>query len=233
VAKYQACVARQARNADARPAAILPQDFMRCVEVTHATWMFHHAAFKDGGFQGDELWKAKYAHARMGYNFHVPTVSLEASTTSTRTVDVDVKVQQIGVAPFYYDLGLCIKCAGMSKKVLAGVDALIEKGSSKIFSFTGIPATSACLNAVTITLESSYAYSGRPIKFAQGNGALVLRLPLPSNARLAPSRPAPAPVRRPITRTKQVKKTQLGSTRADSLAGNIFDKFRSLLRSWT
>jgi hypothetical protein len=82
-----------------------------------------------------------------------------------------------------------------------------------VFTFTGVPATEACLNALALTLESSYAYSARPIKFAQGNGTLSIRLPLPgttlppiapvanvpqstpmvSPTKVSPSAPAPQP----------------------------------------
>jgi hypothetical protein len=157
------------------------QDFMECVNVTHTTWMFHHAVWNDNnrqGMTGVELANARFAHARMGYNFHVPSVSVSVSSTNGQ-VDVDVTLTQIGVAPYYYDLGLGLSCPDMSKKILSGPENLIDQGASMIFSFTGVPATESCLYALALTLESSYAYSGRPIKFAQGNGALMVRLPLP------------------------------------------------------
>jgi hypothetical protein len=157
------------------------QSFMECVNVTHTTWMFHHAAFREFGFTGAELANARFAHARMGYNFHVPSVSVKVSSQRGR-VDVDVTVTQIGVAPFYYDLGLGLQCSGMTKRIVPGVDTLIDMDSSKIFKFTGVPATEECLNALTLSLESSYAYVGRPIKFAQGNGSLVFTLPTPGLA---------------------------------------------------
>jgi hypothetical protein len=173
------------------------QDFMECVNVAHTTWMFHHAVWNDNNRQvmtGVELANARFAHARMGYNFHVPSVSVSTSSTNGQ-VDVDVTLTQIGVAPYYYDLGLGLSCPGMSKQVLNGAENLIDQGASMIFSFTGIPATESCLYALTLTLESSYAYSGRPIKFAQGNGALTVRLPLPGGVLppVAPAAIAPQP----------------------------------------
>jgi hypothetical protein len=192
---------------------------------------------QNGGFQGDELSNAMYAHARMGYNFYVPTVGVKVSSSSTRNVDVDVTVQQIGVAPFYYDLDLGIQCTGMNKKVLRGVDTLIDKDSKKIFSFTGLPATSECLNAVSITLESSYAYRGRPIKFAQGNGALVVNLPLPSN--LPPSatqsRPVSAPVRKPASSLDEADADAPTNepVQDNSIFGKLFARFKDLLKILT
>jgi hypothetical protein len=177
-----------------------------------------------------------FAHARMGYNFYVPTIGVKVSSTSTRNVDVDVTVQQIGVAPFYYDLGLGIQCTGMNKKILRGVDTLIDKDSSKVFSFTDLPATSECLNAVSITLESSYAYRSRPIKFAQGNGALVLNLPLPtSNVPPPPStasRPVSAPARNPVASLSEVDAGELVQEN-NSIFGKLFARFKALLKILT
>jgi Malectin domain len=55
------------------------QDFMLCAETTHATYMFHHAAFITNNFVGVELANAKRAHARLGYNFVVSKVAVTKS----------------------------------------------------------------------------------------------------------------------------------------------------------
>lgn len=183
---------------DGYPArTVKKQSFMECVNVTHTTWMLHHSAFKNGGFTGSELANARFAHARMGYNFHVPSVSVKPSSSSGQ-VDIDVTVTQIGVAPFYYDLSLALQCSGMTKIVLPGVDTIIDQGSSKVLGFVGVPATTSCLNALSLTLESSYGYAGRPIKFAQGNGNLTLSLPLPGSSPTMPVSPMSAPVNLPV-----------------------------------
>lgn len=171
------------------------QDFMECVQTTHATYIFHHAAFKNGGFSGIELANARHVHARMGYNFYISSISVKTSATAGQ-VDVDVSLAQIGVAPFYYDLRLALSCPGMSKKFVGGVEkTLIELESSAVYGFTGIPVNMTCLNAVAFTLESSYSYSGRPIKFAQGsNGLVVVSLPRPPlTTPIRPPFPAPVP----------------------------------------
>jgi Malectin domain len=188
---------------------------MQCVETTHATYMFHHAAFISGNFQvsravegerndfdpaetrltvastlqGEELNRARRAHARMGYNFEVSNVAVSQSSSAGRVV-VDVTVKQVGVAPFYYPLSLALNCQGTSA-TLTGVETLIESGATKVFSFASVPADSTCLSSVRLSLESSMAYTGKPIKFAQGNGSVVLNLPLPSGTSPGPA-PAPA-----------------------------------------
>jgi hypothetical protein len=109
--------------------------------------------------------------------------------------DIDVTLQQIGVAPFYYDLGLALSCPTMPKIVLGGANTMTETGELRIFSFTKIPATGECLSSLSLTLESSYVYPNRLIKFAQGNGALNFRLPVPGSNEIIPDAPTPAPTR--------------------------------------
>jgi hypothetical protein len=170
------------------------QSFMDCVNVTHTTYSMNHGAFRNGGYIGEELSNALFAHARMGYNFYVSQVAVKTSATAM-TVDVDVTVTQIGVAPFYFDLSLVLECFVMTKQVVSGVETIIEAGAFKTFSFARVPATAQCLSALTLSLASSYAYTGRPVKFAQGNGTLVVSLPLPNTTFSDPGRaPSAAPI---------------------------------------
>jgi Malectin domain len=165
------------------------QDFMQCVETTHATYMFTHGAFMSNSYVGAELENAKKAHARMGYNFHLSNVAISASTAGT--VIVNVTIKQVGVAPFYYPLSLALNCSG-TRATLSGVETLIEAGSTKVFSFASIPADKTCLENVRFSLESPFAYAGKPIKFAQGDGTVVVNLPLLNGS--TPIVKAPAPV---------------------------------------
>jgi hypothetical protein len=72
------------------------------------------------------------------------------------------------------------------KTTLPGVDEIIAKGESKDFIFRNVPATQQCLEQVTKSLQSSYAYAGRPVRFAQGIsgiGKVSFRVPFPSQNR--------------------------------------------------
>jgi hypothetical protein len=116
----------------------------------------------------------------MGYNFHVPQISIKSR--SDGKVNIDVTLTQVGVAPFYYPLNLTLNlknCTGMKRVSISGAHLLVNQGQSRVFVFQGIPATSACLGDLSLLLESNYLYPGRPIKFAQGNGALQFSLPPP------------------------------------------------------
>jgi hypothetical protein len=176
------------------------QDFMLCVETTHATYIIHVDAFKSSSpYTGKELENARMAHASMGYNFRITRVAV-ASGSAAGTATVDVTVQQVGVAPFYYPLSLVLQCQG-AEKVLHGVESLVSRGESKVFSFTGIPADSSCFESVSLRLQSEYVHKERPVLFAQGSGNVSLRLPLPPPPSTtiapagpgSPTNPAPAP----------------------------------------
>jgi len=151
-----------------------------CINVTHTSSMLNHGAFVRGGYTGVDLDNARAAAALMGYNFVVSSVAAAESVLVPGSVDFIVEVTQIGVAPFYYDLSLALNCANLGEPlVLPGVETLIDQGASKLFEFIGVPATEPCLSAVTLSLESSYAYEAVPILFAQGDGSVVLDVPLP------------------------------------------------------
>jgi hypothetical protein len=148
----------------------------------------HQDAFVNGGYQGDKLAIALQAHTRLGYNFIVSEVALATThpdtgngTVSFPTVQLDVTVKQVGVAPFYYPLSLLFDCPDLNSPLeQKGVESIIAEGDVKRFSFHGIPATQSCLNSTSLQMNTLYAYSKRPIKFAQGlDGTVKLNLPIP------------------------------------------------------
>jgi hypothetical protein len=84
---------------DPKPKNPQIQNFRRCVEETHATWLM------DTGMFSGKPSKARRARAeeevrRMGYEFHVRAATL---TGGDGRVRVRVEVENRGVAPFYYD----------------------------------------------------------------------------------------------------------------------------------
>lgn len=119
----------------------------------------------------------------MGYNFIVAGVDVAFSTTGAGTVVIDVKVAQIGIAPFYYPLSIILSCPDPLLSwpiVLPGVETLIDEGESKTFRFEGVPATARCLQSVNLRLHSKRTYRNRPIKFAQGTaGTVTFSIPMP------------------------------------------------------
>jgi hypothetical protein len=139
--------------------------------------MLHSNAFKDGGYTGTELDNARFASARLGYNYVITKIG--AISTLKNTIAVDVTIMQIGVAPFYYPLSLVLSCPGSSKAVQGLESVLDDTNDVKVYRFEGIPLDVNCLRNMKLQLVSTFTYEERPIKFAQGNGNVIFSLPAP------------------------------------------------------
>lgn len=80
------------------------EDFSVAVDATHVTWLIAHDLFTVRSITPETpVYQAAVAGARrMGYEFYVSGVTLPDTTAST-PLDVTLRVQNTGVAPFYYD----------------------------------------------------------------------------------------------------------------------------------
>jgi hypothetical protein len=76
------------------------QDFGRCVEATHVTWLMDTGMFR-GPRNAARIARAAAAVRRMGYDFTV--ASVELGRPKNGRVDVAWEVTNRGVAPFYAD----------------------------------------------------------------------------------------------------------------------------------
>lgn len=84
---------------DEKPGDPRIQDFARCVEETHATWLMDSGMFRSG--VSDAIRRRAEAQVRrLGYEFHVPTVTI---ARDGRTVRVTIAVENRGIAPLYHD----------------------------------------------------------------------------------------------------------------------------------
>lgn len=75
------------------------QEFDRCVEVTHASWLCNEGVFR-GQARGAARERALRAAQRLGYELHVARVALDVSDGQ---LNISIQVTNTGVAPFYYD----------------------------------------------------------------------------------------------------------------------------------
>jgi hypothetical protein len=84
---------------DEQPGLPAIQDFRRCIEETHATWLMDSGMFaKD---LSTERWRRAEAEVqRMGYEFHARAVTIGIADGKLPVV---VEIENRGVAPFYYD----------------------------------------------------------------------------------------------------------------------------------
>ena len=156
------------------------QDPLLCIETTHATFLDWGKGFVNGGVSGTELENARKLHSRLGYNFQLINVALTTTGAASGRINIDATIRQVGVAPFYYPLYLDVYCNGIKRdNQYIGAD-LSTKNSRTVIEIKNIPATTSCLSALEFQL-GSYYLQGTPIKWAQGNGRIVLNLPLPTD----------------------------------------------------
>jgi Domain of unknown function (DUF4832) len=76
------------------------QNFRKCVDETHATWLMDSGMFQKDQ-QSNRVARAKEEVQRMGYEFHVPTASIGG--VQDGKLSVSVELVNRGIAPFYYD----------------------------------------------------------------------------------------------------------------------------------
>lgn len=78
------------------------EDYDKCLEQTHATWLIAHSIFTDLSME-DERYKKAYEGARkLGYELYVPFADIQ-KTNASGQYKVGVKIRNTGIAPFYYD----------------------------------------------------------------------------------------------------------------------------------
>ncbi|MEO1525076.1 MAG: DUF4832 domain-containing protein [Planctomycetota bacterium] len=75
------------------------QNFRRCVEVTHATWLMDSGMFATQQ-SPDRIERAKKQVRRMGYEFHCPRARV---VSVDDRLEVSIEIENRGVAPFYFD----------------------------------------------------------------------------------------------------------------------------------
>jgi hypothetical protein len=84
---------------DAEPGDSNIQDFRSCVVQTHASWLMDTGMFEKRPSKLRRQ-RAELEVSRMGYEFHVPEIAVAKERGSLKLA---VKVENRGVAPFYYD----------------------------------------------------------------------------------------------------------------------------------
>lgn len=76
------------------------QNFRKCVDATHVTWLMDTGMFRGKPQSDQRIRNAKQAVAHMGYEFHVTSANITSGSSETQ---VQVGIANRGVAPFYYD----------------------------------------------------------------------------------------------------------------------------------
>jgi hypothetical protein len=99
------------------------EDFMATAEATHATWLLAHALFVSENIQpGSPVYeRAVQGAKRLGYEFYVSAVRL-GNPGAGVPLSVTLRIQNRGVAPFYYDWPMQLGVLGASKQLVTTWD---------------------------------------------------------------------------------------------------------------
>ena len=76
-------------------------NFEDCIRTTHASVMVKHGLFSSSNLNSTVYKNALRATKLMGYQFFVKSVKLNPK--SNNSINVELKIQNRGIAPFYYD----------------------------------------------------------------------------------------------------------------------------------
>ena len=153
---------------DAEPGLPMLQDFAQCVEATHVSWLMDSGMFKAGN-PAERRARAIEQVRRMGYEFHVPRVSLEREGELLR---VRFEIENRGVAPFYYAWplkGALLDASGKLVREARGAGVLTgilpqaaPAGREQLFDLTGLPA-----GTYRVLLQGENPLpKGMPVRFA-------------------------------------------------------------------
>lgn len=161
------------------------QDFQACVETTHASYMINYQAFNLNGSGYTELQRenAQVSSASMGYEYTMEMLSMTLSNINDRTVDLelDVRMRNSGVAPFYYPLALKLISGQQEEMVFqTNIQSILptEAPLSFTLSVNGFPIDSL-YPQLSIKLDSDILLTEQRIQFAnleQSNGLLPIDL---------------------------------------------------------
>ncbi|MBX3080494.1 MAG: DUF4832 domain-containing protein [Anaerolineae bacterium] len=149
------------------------ENFAASVDGTHVSWLIAHALFTTRSINADTpVYKAALAGAqRMGYEFTVNAVNIP-DTAATDPLVVDVRIQNTGVAPFYYDWPLEL--------------GVVDAAGTLVATFTPDWKLSSLLPAESGKLYTDWTYSNPSHGLTAGSYTLVLRVvnPLPNGKAL-------------------------------------------------
>ncbi len=129
------------------------QDFGACVEATHATYLLNHGAFGMDYETSEERERAEQAALSLGYEFTVREVNIEGDRAL-------VRVENTGVAPFYYPLDLVLHAQEELRQELSAQPGQVIELE---FTVSGRPTPDAPWR---LELDSVHLLEGQRIRFA-------------------------------------------------------------------
>jgi len=154
------------------------EDFSAAVDATHASWLIAHALFTSSTVQaGTPVYEQALAGARrLGYEFYITAVKLP-DIYPGEPFEIRIRIQNNGVAPFYYRWPVELGVVDSSRTLLATwntpwditqiLPARAAQGNIQTeFKYTN-PAPSLPAGRFSLVMRAVNPLSnGKPLKFA-------------------------------------------------------------------
>jgi hypothetical protein len=154
---------------DERSSTPKGQEFLRCVEATHATWLMDSSISRK--LAGEQRDRAIAGARRLGYEFHISAATLEANAAK-RQLMISATLRNLGVAPCYADWPAELGALDAQGKIVATwrpdwkLSGLLPGDADRQWSFT---ADTRSLRAgdyrLGLRVPNPMA-GGRPLRFA-------------------------------------------------------------------
>ena len=146
------------------------QDFWRCVEETHASFLLNYAAFGRGFDSAAEAERALEGARAQGYALHLAAADLGPQVLT-------LSIQNDGVAPFYHPLRVRVTDAA-GGQVEAPLDAVLPGDAPHAIALDVSALEGPSVEAPwAISLQSAQVLPAQEIRFATdpGEGAIRVR----------------------------------------------------------
>ena len=95
-----------------------PEDYETAVQTTHAAWLINHLAFEDNTWDAATTARAEEGARKTGYEFYIAETMLPDAAKGA-SVELGVRIENRGVAPFYYDWPFEVRFIGVDELVVA------------------------------------------------------------------------------------------------------------------
>jgi hypothetical protein len=144
--------------------------FDAAVDTTHASWMIAHALFSPGNTSTEHT-RALAGSQRLGYDLFVSAVNIP-DTVSGDSLAIAMKIQNRGVAPFYYDWPVQIALLDSSRhgagtwQTLWKLTSVIDKDVDLTWTFSQAPHGLADGRYTVLMRAVNPLTNGKPLCFS-------------------------------------------------------------------
>jgi len=148
-------------------------DFDGSVAVTHASWLINHYAFATG-YTGADRDRALAGARSLGYSLRVTEARVSGQGPHSGLLDVGVAVQNIGVAPFYYDWPITVALADPRGRIVQRwttdwtLDTIAMGAEQRLTA--QVSTSSVKPGRYTVLIQGTNPLpSGEPVRFANAD----------------------------------------------------------------